>query len=192
MVRVVWEWTPQSACPMAIGALKVLGGLSLASCKEGLHLLAWSQGQRAPGRTRIGRLTWAGFAIGLGKLHLDDQMALGILGRRPAIAGLSLGTDHRLGFPINQEVRQIIADFRLIPIILVNMEIPGDGQEIALRWERPTAMLCGESETGGNVAGAGGVGPARLRIWDSAKRLRPCSCLAPPTRMRSHEIAKSR
>jgi hypothetical protein len=83
---------------MAIGVLEVFGVLALASGKECQHLLAWSQRQGAPGRTCTEGLTWTGFAIGLGKRDLDDGMALGILGRRPAIAGLSLGTGHCLGF----------------------------------------------------------------------------------------------
>src|ERR1051326_3322075 len=100
---------------MAIGVLERLGVLALASGKECLHLLAWSQGQGAPRRARTRRLTRAGFAIGLGEFDLDDGVTFAILSRRPAIAPLSLGTRDRLGFPINREMGEIIASLRLIP-----------------------------------------------------------------------------
>src|SRR5215472_8062989 len=109
---------PLNARPMAIGVLECLGVLSLASGKEGLHLLAWPQGQGAPWSACTGDLTRAGFAISLGKLDRDFGVAIAVLSWRPAIARLSLGTRDRLGFPINGKMGEIIAGLRLIPVIL--------------------------------------------------------------------------
>src|SRR5262249_35977942 len=65
-----------------------------------------------------GCLTQADFTIGLGERDREDRFAFSVLSRRPPCTAPPLGTGDRLGFPVNREVRQVIAGLRLIPVIL--------------------------------------------------------------------------
>src|SRR5712691_2610417 len=90
---------PFNACPVAIGIFECIRLLSLASCKQRLHLLSWLQRHGAPRRSSTGCPTRAGFTIRLGKLHLNERLAFGILDRRPARTDPTLWTGDRLRLP---------------------------------------------------------------------------------------------
>ena len=75
------------------------------------------QGQAAPRRPRTGGPTGTDLTITLGKFHLDQRFA-GILDRRPARTRAALRASDRLGFPIDREVREVIAGLRLLPVRL--------------------------------------------------------------------------
>src|SRR5205809_5607002 len=104
-----------NACPMAIDILEFIGLLPLARGKQRLHLLPWVQGERAASGSRTGVPSGAGPTVALGKLHLDEGFA-GILDGRPTRTHPTLWAGDRLGFPINGEVREVVARFRLIPV----------------------------------------------------------------------------
>src|SRR5258708_38541874 len=104
-----------NACPMAIGLLERIRLLPLARRKQRLHLLSWVQGQAAPSRSRTRGLTGTDLIVALRKLHLDQRFAC-ILNRRPARTAVPLWTSHGLGFPIDGEVREVVAGLRLIPV----------------------------------------------------------------------------
>lgn len=87
----------------------------LSRRKQRLHLLSWVQGQAAPSRSRTQDLTGTDLTVALGKLHLDQRFAC-ILDRRPTRTDPTLWTGHRLGFPIDREVREVVASLRLIPV----------------------------------------------------------------------------
>ncbi len=106
-----------NACPMAIGVLELLGPLPLARRKKRLHLLLWVQCERAASGSRTGGPTGANLTVALRKLHLDQRFAC-ILDGSPARTDPTLWTGDRLGFPIDAEVREVIADLRLIPVRL--------------------------------------------------------------------------
>ncbi len=102
-------------CPMARGVLELIRLLPLARCKKRLHLLAWVQSERAASRSRTGGLSGTDLTVALRKLHLDQRFA-GILDGCPARAGPALWTGHGLRFPIDVEVREVVAGLRLIPV----------------------------------------------------------------------------
>src|SRR5437660_2979030 len=104
-----------NACPMAIGVLEVLGALSTSCRKQRLHLLSRVQGHAAPSRSRTGGPTGTRFTIHLGKLHLDERFAC-ILDRCPTRTDPTLWTGDCLGFPIDREVREVVASLSLIPV----------------------------------------------------------------------------
>src|SRR6266571_4109209 len=104
-----------NACPMAIGLLELIGLLPLARCKQRLHLLSWVQGQGAPSRSRTRGLTGTDLTVALRKLHLDQRFTC-ILDRRPTRTDPPLRTGHGLRFPIDGEVREVVAGLRLIPV----------------------------------------------------------------------------
>jgi len=104
-----------NACPMAIGVLEVLGALSTACRKQRLHLLSRVQGHAAPSGSRTRGPTGTRFTIHLGKLHLDERFAC-ILDRRPTRTDPTLWTGDCLGFPIDREVREVVASLSLIPV----------------------------------------------------------------------------
>ena len=101
--------------PMAIGVLELIRLLALAGGKERLHLLSWMQGERAPSRSGTRDPTRTDLTIALRKLHFDQRFA-GILDRCPTRTGPTLWTGNRLGFPIDGEVRQVIAGLRLMEV----------------------------------------------------------------------------
>ena len=80
-------------------------------------VLSWMQGQAAPSRSGTGGPTGTDLTITHGKFHLDERFAC-ILDGCPARTDPLLWTGHRLGLPIDGEVREIIASFRLIPVSL--------------------------------------------------------------------------
>ena len=100
---------------MAIGLLERICALSLTRCKQCLHLLLWMQGQRAPSRSCTGRPIGANLTIALGKLHLNERFAC-ILDGSPARTDPALWTGHGLRFPIDVEVREVVAGLSLIPV----------------------------------------------------------------------------
>src|SRR5438105_2948810 len=106
-----------NACPMAIAVLELLCLLPLAGGKECLHLLSWMQGERAPSRSGTGGPSRADLTVALRKLHLDQRFA-GILNGCPARTAPALWTGDGLCFPIDREMREIIAGLRLIPVRL--------------------------------------------------------------------------
>jgi hypothetical protein len=55
------------------------------------------------------------YSRGCRKLDFDERFAC-ILDRRPARTAPTLGTDDRLGFPIDQEAGEIVASLGLIPV----------------------------------------------------------------------------
>ena len=73
------------------------------------------QGQTAPRRARTEVPSGTDFTIELGELHLDERFA-GILDGSPARTGSALWTGHGLRFPIDIEVREVIASLSLIPV----------------------------------------------------------------------------
>src|SRR5512142_3018474 len=97
-----------NACPMAIDLLILLCLLPLACHQKRLHPLLWMQGHRSPLRSCTERLTGADFTITLRKLHLDKHFAC-ILNLCPSRTAPALWTGHRLGFPIDAEVSQVMA-----------------------------------------------------------------------------------
>src|SRR5258708_5591128 len=103
--------------PMAIGLLELICLLPLAGGKERQHLLSWMQRERAPGRSCTGGPSRADLTVALRKLHLDQRFAC-ILDECPARTDPSLWTGDRLRFPIDGEVREVIAGLRLIPVRL--------------------------------------------------------------------------
>ncbi len=104
-----------NACPMAIGVLEGLRALSLARRKQRLHLLSRMQGHATASRARTRRSLGANLTIALGKFHLDERFAC-ILDGSPARTDPALWTGDRLHFPIDGEVRKVIASLRLIPV----------------------------------------------------------------------------
>ena len=75
------------------------------------------QRERSPGRSGTAGPSRADLTVALRKLHLDQRFAC-ILDRCPARTGSALWTGDRLGFPIDGEVREVIAGLRLIPVRL--------------------------------------------------------------------------
>ena len=73
------------------------------------------QGHAPPSRSRTGRPTGTDLTVTDGKLHLDERFAC-ILDRRPARIGPALWAGHRLRFPIDAEVGEVIAGLCLIPV----------------------------------------------------------------------------
>src|SRR6266566_3047565 len=106
-----------NACPMTIGLLEGVRALSLARRKQRLHLLSGVQGQSAPSRSCTRRLIGANLTIALGKFHLNERFAC-ILDGSPARTDPTLWTGDRLRFPIDGEVREVVAGLRLIPVCL--------------------------------------------------------------------------
>ncbi len=104
-----------NACPMAIGVLEVLGALSTACRKQRLHLLPWVQREGAASRSRTGGPSGTDLTVALRKLHLDQRFA-GILDGCPTRTAAALWTGHGLRFPIDVEVREVVAGLRLIPV----------------------------------------------------------------------------
>src|SRR5258708_17285945 len=109
---------PFNPCPMTIGVLERLGIVALACSEQCLHPLSWLQGQGVPGLSGARGSAGTCLTIRLRELDLDDRFPFGIVSRRPARTGVTLGAGHRFGFPINGEVREVIAGLRLIPVIL--------------------------------------------------------------------------
>ncbi len=102
-------------CPMAIGVLELIRLLPLARGKKRLHLLAWVQSERAASRSRTGGPSGTDLTVALRKLHFDQRFA-GILDGCPARAGAALWIGHGLRFPIDGEVREVVAGLRLIAV----------------------------------------------------------------------------
>src|SRR5437660_9389725 len=100
---------------MAIGVLDLIRFLPLARCKQRMHLLPWVQGERAASGSRTGGPSGTDLPVALRKLHLDQRFA-GILDGCPARTGPALWTGHGLRFPIDVEVREVVAGLRLIPV----------------------------------------------------------------------------
>ncbi len=73
------------------------------------------QGQGAPCRPRTGGPSGTDLTVALRKLHLDQRFAC-ILDGSPARTGSALWTGHGLRFPIDIEVREVIASLSLIPV----------------------------------------------------------------------------
>ena len=73
------------------------------------------QGQRAPSRSCTRRSIGANLPIALGKLHLHQRLTC-ILDGSPARTAPALWTGHGLGFPIDIEVREVVAGLSLIPV----------------------------------------------------------------------------
>src|SRR6266550_8602281 len=104
-----------NACPMAIGVLVLIGLLPLARRKKRLHLLSWVQREGAASRSRPGGSSGTDLTVALSKLHLDQRFA-GILDGCPTRTAPALWTGHGLRFPIDVEVREVVAGLRLIPV----------------------------------------------------------------------------
>src|SRR6266852_5157761 len=104
-----------NACSVAIGILELIGLLPLARRKKRLHLLLWVQGERAASGSGTGGLSGTDLTVALRKLHLDERFAC-ILDGSPTRTGSALWTGHGLRFPINIEVREVIASLSLIPV----------------------------------------------------------------------------
>src|SRR5215467_7688747 len=97
-----------NARPMTVSLFESIRTLALARCKQRLHLLPGVQGQAAPSCSCTEGPTGADLAITSGKLHLDQRFAC-ILNRGPAGTDPALRTGDLLSFPINGEVRQVVA-----------------------------------------------------------------------------------
>ncbi len=73
------------------------------------------QGHAPPSRSCTGRPTGTDLTVTDGKLHLNERFAC-IPDRRPARIGPALWAGHRLRFPIDAEVGEVIAGLCLIPV----------------------------------------------------------------------------
>src|SRR2546422_7137438 len=104
-----------NACSMAIGLLEGIRLLPLARRKKRLHLLLWVQRERAPGRSGTAGSSGADLTVALRELHLDERFA-SILDRGPTRTDPTLWTGEGLGFPIDAEVREVVAGLRLVPV----------------------------------------------------------------------------
>src|SRR5215831_2027710 len=100
---------------MAIGVFELIRLLALACCKQCQHLLSGVQGERAPSRSRTAGLSGADLTVTLRKLYLDQRFAC-ILDRGPARTRSALWAGNGRRFPINVEVCEVVASFRLIPM----------------------------------------------------------------------------
>ena len=89
----------------------------LARCEKRVHLLPWVQGERAASGSRTRGPTGTNLTVALRKLHLDERFAC-ILHGCPTRTGSALWTGHGLRFPIDVEVREVVASLRLIPVRL--------------------------------------------------------------------------
>jgi len=100
---------------MTIHVLELIRFLPLACGKERLHLLFWVQGQAAPSRSRTAGPTGTDLTVALRKLYFDERFAC-ILDRCLARTDAALWTGDGLGFPIDGEVREVVASLCLIPM----------------------------------------------------------------------------
>ncbi len=73
------------------------------------------QGERTPSRSGTAGLSRADLTVTLRKLDLDERFAC-ILDRGPARTRSALWAGNGLRFPIDAEVREVIASSRLIPM----------------------------------------------------------------------------
>src|SRR2546428_7128097 len=75
------------------------------------------QCERAPSRSSTAGSRRTDLTVALRKLHLDERFAC-ILDRGPTRTDPTLWTGDRLGFPIDVEVREVVASLCLIPVSL--------------------------------------------------------------------------
>jgi hypothetical protein len=73
------------------------------------------QSHTPPSGSRTEEPTGTDFTVTLGKLHLNKRFAR-ILDWRPTRTAPTLWTGDRLGFPVNEEVGEIITGLGLIPV----------------------------------------------------------------------------
>src|SRR5437016_5825520 len=104
-----------NACPMAISLLESIRALSPTCSKQCLHLLLWMQRHAASSCSGTQGPRGTDLAITAGKLHFD-QGFVGLLNGCPARTGAPLRTGNGLRFPIDGEVREVVAGLRLIPV----------------------------------------------------------------------------